>query len=112
MNRTIKLNGLGEEPTIVELFGKQYRLRPVTRSVQKGLEEMEGKLRNLDDDASGDDVVAVLAAGIEVLLAIEGAHRTHAEKLILDKWNADQLSVEQLRSYFEALEESAANRPT
>lgn len=111
--RTVKLNGnLAAEPTVVDLFDKKYRLKPITRSVQKGLEAVQDKLSGLGEDADGDAVVDVITDGFDVLLGIEGQHRTSAKKLLLSKWNADELAVDQLEQFFEALQEAAAARPT
>lgn len=111
--KTITLNGNhAAEPTVVELFDKQYRLRPITRSVQKSLEAVQAKLNSFGDDADGDGVVDAMTDGLDALLAIEGGHRTPAKKLLLAKWNADELAVDQLEGFFVALQEAAATRPT
>jgi len=115
MGREINLNGEVAEPVIVNLFGKQYRLRPITRSVQKGLEEATVKLAALqkDDTAGGDEVVDAMASSLDALLAIEGGHRTPAKKLLMEKWENDELSVTQIEHYFDALQEAATeSRPT
>jgi hypothetical protein len=116
LSRTITFNGnLDEEPVIVELFGKAYRLKPITKTVQKNLEKVTADLNSAfaDEDADGDRIVKVLAEGIDALLGIEGAHRTPAKKVILDRWDADKLSVTQLNQIFEGLQEQEATaRPT
>lgn len=113
MPRTISLNGQpSEEETIVELFDKSYRLRPITRSVQKNLEQVQSKLNSLDEEGDADTVVDLLSDGLDALLAIEGQHRTSAKKMIVERWNADKLSLEQITGYFERLQEAAVQRPT
>ncbi len=112
----IVFNGnLDVDPVPVELFGKTYSIRQVTKTVQKRLEDIQDRLNQAaqNDDADGDAVVAILADGIDALLAIEGQHRTPAKKVLMDRWEADKLSLTQLQQIFEGLqEEELEARPT
>lgn len=99
----------------VEVFGKPYKLRLITRSVQKSLEKVDRDLRAFmkDDDADSDSLVALLAGGLDALLAPDGAHRTSVKKIVTEKWEADEISLDELRRFSDELQEQAvAARPT
>lgn len=98
------------EPDVVELFDHQFTVRRVTRSVQKGLEAVDRKLRTMDDDAEGDQVVALMTEGLDVLLEPKTG-KVPAKKVLGDAWKADDLSLDQINQLYEGVQESAAKRP-
>lgn len=107
--------GQTDERPVVDVFGKAYRLRLITRSVQKSLEKVDRDLRLFmkDEDAESDALVDLLAEGLDALLAPDGGHRTPVKKIVVDKWNADEVSLDELRRFSDDLQEQAvAARPT
>lgn len=98
------------EPDIVELFDHQFTVRRVTRSVQKGLEAVDRKLCTMDDDAEGDQLVALMSEGLDALLEPKTGKVT-AKKVLGDAWKADELSLDQINQLYESVQESAATRP-
>jgi hypothetical protein len=113
--KRLSLGGNDEARPIVDVFGKEYRLMAVTRSVERGLTKVERDMREMmkDADADGDAVVGVLCEGLNSLLKPEGTHRTPAGKLALEQWHKDALSLDDLRAFYDGLQEQAVtDRPT
>jgi hypothetical protein len=117
MSEPIKLgtvNGNQPEARQVDLFDRQFTLRRVTRSVQIELEKTQATLTRLinDDDATGDALVECFASAVDALLAPDG-HRTSAQKIIVEKWNADEITLPEVRGFADQLQEDAASdRPS
>ncbi len=113
--KRLSLGGNDEARPVVDVFDKPYVLLAVTRSVEKGLTKCERDMREMmkDADADGDAVVGVLCEGLNTLLKPEGGHRTQAGTLALQQWHKDALSLDDLRAFYDGLQEQAvANRPT
>lgn len=90
----------------VDLWGTLYTLAPATRSVLKKVEPLEAELEGVED---GDELVALFAKLFDLrLTAVNGGGKasTHIKK----KWNADELTLQELASFAEALAET--DRPT
>jgi hypothetical protein len=98
------------EPDTVELFDHKFTVRRITRSVQKGLEAVDRKLQASQDEEDADKIVGLMAEGLDALLAPNGK-QTPAKKVLVDAWKADDLSLDQMRSLYEQVQESAALRP-
>lgn len=114
MARTIRLGGEesnAPEPAEVYLFEHKYLLRKFTRSVQRGIEKVEGKLNDPELDDS-DKVVAILGEGLSVMLMNNGTESPDPKKVIVDSWKADKLDLIQLRQLYDGLQEAAMERPT
>lgn len=116
-NGRLSLGGVDQDDSrpLVDVFGQAYRLRSVTRSVQRALDKVDKELKVLtnDDDADGDGLVALLADAIDAMAAPEGNNKVPAKKLIVEKWKADELSLDGLRRFSDQLQEQAvADRPT
>lgn len=108
---------LGVEQTqpTVDVYGKLFVRRVHTRSVEKRLHEATREMRKIaaDENSEGDAYIEVLAEIVDAMLAPEGGHRTPAKRIVIDKWNADALGVDELKAFVEALQEqSAEDRPT
>lgn len=102
------------EPDVVELFDHKFTVKRVTRSVQKALEQVDKKLSadaasDADDDS--DKIVALMAEGLNALLAPAG-HKSSAKTVLVACWKDDRLSLDQLHSLYDGVQESAAARPT
>jgi hypothetical protein len=93
----------------VDLWGKKFETVPPTRSVLQQIAALEGKLREIPDDQT-DDLVELLAQIIDLRLKPAGQGRKTASACILEKWNADELTVGQLIDFSEAVGD--ADRPT
>lgn len=112
MPRTITLADPSGDPVKVELFEHHYILKPVTRSVQKALEKIEGRLAQAAEDDDSDKFVGLVADGMDALLTANGTPVPPAKKVIQDAWKQDRLSLGQLRGLYESIQEAAAERPT
>lgn len=120
----IHLNGAvsDDDRDEVILFDKTYRLRPITRSVERTLLAVNTQLQDIakradeddaDQDALLDELVANRIAGIDALLAIDGTHRTSAAKLLQEKWERDEVTSDQIQRYLTLLtEDEEEARPT
>jgi hypothetical protein len=99
---------------LIDVFERAYRLKPVTRSVQKALDKVQKQIDEfyLADDADGEQFAALVATALDELLAPEGNNRTRAKTLILEKWKADELAIDELRRFFDDVQERAVARPT
>lgn len=98
------------EPDVVELLDHTFTIRRVTRSVQKKLEQVDKKLRALDADADGDQVVAAMADGLDALLEPNG-QRKAAKTVLVELWKTDVLALDQINQLYESVQESATKRP-
>jgi hypothetical protein len=92
----------------VELYERVYTLVPVTRSVQKKLQDAEQAINRAQD---GDSAVAAVAAGCDVMMQPVNGQRTPASKLIKEHWEAEKLALDELMQFFEDVQAAAA-RPT
>ena len=122
--RTINLNGhIGDDVVLVNLLDRTYRLRPVTRSVEKQLIGIRTKIdaigaqartdQEFDEEAALDQLVDLWTDGIDALLLIEGSHRTSAKKALLVEWEADKITPGTISGYFDQLQQDEAEaRPT
>jgi hypothetical protein len=111
--RTIRLGGEDNTPEPVEvyLFEHKYLLRRITRSVEKNLNKIDKKLKELEDDDS-DKVVAIMGEGLTALLQNNGTESPDPKKVITDAWKADDLALHQLQDLYDGLQEAAMERPT
>jgi hypothetical protein len=98
------------EPDVVEIFDHKFTIRRVTRSVQKGLEAVDRKLRAADDEEDADKIVALMAEGLDALLAPNGK-QTAAKTVLMKLWKDDELSLDQINQLYEGVQESATKRP-
>lgn len=115
MTEVLSLGSNGSTPDrpLVDVYGKAFRVRTITRSVQKALDGLDRDLREFlkDEDADGDGLISIYGRGLDAFLAPEG-HRTTATKLIMAEWNADRLTLGQIREFADRLQELAVKRPT
>jgi hypothetical protein len=100
----------GPEPDVVELFDHKFKVRRVTRSVQKALEAVDRKLQGLSDEADSDKIVSVMAEGLDALLQPNGK-QTAAKTVLGQAWKNDTLSLDQINQLYESVQESATKRP-
>jgi hypothetical protein len=93
----------------VDLWGKAFETVPATRSVERKIQELEAKLRELTDDQT-DEMVALTAEMLDARLKPAGQGRKKASEIIIEKWNGDELTVSQLLDFVGVVSE--ADRPT
>jgi hypothetical protein len=98
-----------EDQPEVDVFGRAYAVRPVTRSVQIKLAEMEAAAETVQ---GADAEFAVIADQFDVLLAPVNGQRTPASKLLLENWKAERLATPALAAFFQDVLQLAAERPT
>lgn len=89
----------------VDLFGVEFTLKPITRTVQKVLEKVDAAIEAAQN---GDEVLNAVADGLGVMLAPANGNRSGAKKLLLDKWKSDELSLNQVTRLFSDLTEASA----
>jgi len=76
----------------IRLFGKEYKVRPATKRVLAGIEDLERELRDLPEDAEEQTEAHALGRMLEFMLEdAEGLADT-----IADRWDADDLSLQTL----------------
>lgn len=95
------------EPVDVDLWGKKFVTVLETRSVQQKAQALHDKLANTSDD---DEAFKLLAELVDVRLKPAGQGRKKPSELIIEKWEADELSLPQLEAFIDGL--VAAARPT
>jgi hypothetical protein len=100
----ISLGAGSFEGVQVDLWGHAYKTVRITRSVQNNVDK---SLRKLDDAETADAAVKVLADVIDARLVPENGAGP-ASKLIMEKWKADDLSLDQLQKFQADLEEAEA----
>jgi hypothetical protein len=91
----------------VDLWGKKFETIPATRSVSVKSAELEVELNQTDDN---DKIVELVAQVLDLRLKPAGNGRKKAGELVIEKWQADELTLDALLDFLEAL--STADRPT
>lgn len=96
--RRITLAPSPEAGVEVELWEHMYTIRPITRSVQQSIEEIQAQTAQAQADQPPDvgDVMAKLMADLigARLLPLEEA--PPAADVVYEKWTADEISDSQL----------------
>src|SRR4051794_38531150 len=82
----------------VDLWGTMFNAVPITRSRQRELTELQREFQAIDDTVDGADDLAieVLARMIDVHVQPAGQRRKKPSEYIIEKWQGDDLTVEQL----------------
>jgi hypothetical protein len=98
----------------VDLWGNNYTLREITRSVNDRLTEAQAKVDKLDDDSPGDEIAEAVIGVADVLLAPAGSDVPPAAEVLGKRWEADELGLDWLQAFAESLQEEAGarRRPT
>lgn len=104
-HRTISIQPFGSVD--VDLWGHPFETVPATRSVHRKQREISAKIDTVTDD---DESVKLLAELVDLRLKPAGNGRKKASAFILEKWEADDLSVPQLEQFLDDL--LATDRPT
>lgn len=102
-------NGDGPEPIEIEMWGRIFTLRKVTRSVQRTISELSEKLDVTTDD---DEAVVLFGDLIDAVAQPANGQRKTAGGLINEKWLADELEVAEIQRFAVEVQEAAAERPT
>ena len=109
--KLITLANLAGEEAKVDLYGHEYRVLGITRSVQKRLEEVQPLLDDIEKVEDSDSVVSTLASAIDAMLApLDDA--PSANECLNTAWRDDRLSLTQLGSLLEQVQETSVSRPT
>jgi hypothetical protein len=88
----------------VDLWGSLYKTVRITRSVQN---KVDNSLKKMDEDMTADQAVKVLADVIDARLEPQNGAGPPS-KLIMEKWKADELSLDQLQQFQSDLDEAEA----
>ena len=108
----LSISDLAAASVEVDLWGKEFLAVPITRSRQKCMEAIQQQIIVLDEnDREGNDkAVALLAEMLDQQLmpAVDGGEKASA--VIVAKWQADELTFDQLVGFQERLSEAV--RPT
>ena len=109
----ISLGGQAAKPverTEIELWDRVFVTRPITKSVERQILDLEAKL---EQAASSDDAVALFGELIDALTEPTGGQKKTASAVIVEKWEADKLEMAQIAAFVEQVQEAAAaGRPT
>lgn len=96
---------LGGQPAAgrveVELWERLFLARPMTRALTLELADLE---RQVHAAKTSDEAVERLAALIGAVLEPTGGQRKTADVLIVEKWQANELSVQQLMDFNDQLQ--------
>jgi hypothetical protein len=93
----------------VEMWDKTFETIPATRSVERNVAALERQLTELPDDDT-DKMVELTAQVIDLRLKPKGNARKKAGELVIEKWQADELTLDALLQFVNDL--GAADRPT
>lgn len=100
----------------VDLWGSLFVTVPITRSVQAKMEVLEQQVldfQRADDETveqENDRFVALQADLIDCAVKAAAGGRKKASTLVLERWNKDELTLDQLVTFRQRL--AAAVRPT
>lgn len=101
--------GYQHEPVEVDLWGRVFHTRPITRSVKKRVTEIQGQLI----EATDADIEAGLYADmIEAFTVPTNGQKKTAGQLIRERWEQDKLSDEELADFADRLREEMTRPPT
>lgn len=92
----------------VDLWGVEFDLKPATRSVIAKAQEYEKKL---EETENADELVNVLVQVLDLRVVPQNGKRKLASKVILEKWEADELALADLLDFAQRLSE-VSERPT
>jgi hypothetical protein len=102
--------GSAYEPVDVDLWGSAFVTVPSTKSVVAKVMALEAQVGEIEargnGDGTPDEIVGLLADIVDAKVKPKGNGRTKAADLIRRKWNADELSIDELNSFVEALTEA------
>jgi hypothetical protein len=105
----LSLGGTPALPSVeVDLWDRTYVARAMTRALTLEVEQLERKVR---EARSSDAGVEALADLIDAVLEPTGGQRKSAKALIVEKWKANELSVQQLVDFSDQLQ-GRADPPT
>lgn len=117
------LNGTGDVTAIIppnrvslgapalrefDLFGRVFSSRPLTRSLEVQRDQLGIELGS---ETSNDSVVEKLGAFLDVFLTVPAGKRKRPSELLVEHWQADKVTVDQLGALIEAVLE-LDDRPT
>lgn len=94
----------------VDLWGTVFHRVPVTRSRQRALADLERQVQDIkEDEAGADDAAVSLMSQMldQILKPAEGD--ALASSLIVEKWEADELTFGRLSAFIEEVAEQAAD---
>jgi hypothetical protein len=102
-------NGYQHEPVEVDLWGRVFHTKPVTRTVKKRIVELQTKLLATTD---ADEEARIYADMVEAITVPANGSRKLAGAVIMERWDADKLSDEELADFAERLQEELTRPPT
>lgn len=98
-------------PVEVDLWGAAYETVDVTRSGARKVAEIEKQMGELEEGQS-DEMIGLMAEMLDVKLANANGSKKKASTHIKAKWQADELSLDQLFSFLGQIAEAEQDRPT
>lgn len=103
MSERLSIAQPATDPVEVELWGKVYTLKPLTRTVEMKLDEKVMEIDQLSDvSGSLDDVVEAVATAYDLLLA--SSNGTPKPSTTVKKaWKDDEVSSSRLTEFFTQL---------
>jgi len=105
------LGGVDEAIKNAPIDPQRIGVLGITRSVQKRLEEVQPLLDDIEKVEDSDSVVSTLASAIDAMLApLDDA--PSANECLNTAWRDDRLSLTQLGSLLEQVQETSVSRPT
>lgn len=92
----------------VDLFGSPFVTVAATKTVRQQADGLDAELEQVGED--DEKAIDVFGRILDVRLKPKGNGRKKPSQLLREKWDADQVTVEQIVSFLEALGDT--DRPT
>lgn len=95
-------------PEEVGVFGRLFVTRRVSRSVNKKITDINERLSAAAND---DEAFELVAEMMDALLAPTGGQKKTAGQVLREKWEADELFLDQIEEFSRQVQESAVQGP-
>lgn len=105
----IVFQAIAKEPVEVEVLGSLFVLQPLTRSVQKKLDDNNAKLAGLTESDGYDGIVDMICGALDHRLS-PSTGQTKVSTVLQKAWKADEIDHRWLVQFLDQLND--ADRPT
>jgi hypothetical protein len=99
----------GWHPEEIGVFDVTFTTRRVSRSLNKKITELNEKIRLATDDEEAFDALAEM---MDALLEPAPGKRKKAGAILREKWEADELFLDQINAFSDQVQETATRPPT
>jgi predicted phage gp36 major capsid-like protein len=100
------------ETNEADLWGEIFKIKPQTKAVLEAADKaQEEYLKAVEKAETSDDVVRAIALLLDVRLEPPQGKRVKASTVVLKKWDANELTLPELRAFSERVAEVADGAP-